>query len=107
MITGASPCAHMSPDILKLGSYCAQTRALVPSLISAMHQPTQQGDYLVPDSSAASSAIVTATRDVPALTKLVLAALSFEREQRPGLAELCAGVDAALAHVRATQGAAS
>ena len=106
MVTGAAPCAHMSLEILKLGSYSDQTRALVPSLISAMHEPTQQGDYLVPDSSAASSAIVAATRDAPALTKLVLAALSFEREKRPGLAEFCAGVDAALAHVNGRQDAA-
>jgi serine/threonine protein kinase len=97
--TGVPPCALVSPEILSLSSYSDQARALIPQLISSIHKPTHHGDGIASDSSAASRAITKATEGVPALTELVLAALSFVREQRPGLADFSAGVDLALAHL--------
>jgi hypothetical protein len=46
-VTGAAPCVHMSRDLLGLGCYSDNARALVPSLISSMHEPVQHGDHLV------------------------------------------------------------
>jgi hypothetical protein len=117
-VTGAAPCVHMSRDLLGLGCYSDKARALVPSLISTMHEPVQQGDHLVrhalltlfvttliptqvPDSSAASAAIVDACCDAPGLAKVVLAALAVVPERRPGMEDFAASVDAALARVGA------
>ena len=66
-----------------------------------MHQPTQQGDYLVPHSSAACNAIAAACSADPALAKMLIAALSVVPEQRPSLEELAGGVEAALLRARA------
>ena len=59
----------------------------------------------MPDSSAASAAVVAACGDAPGLEKLMLAALSVVPEQRSGLQELTEGVDAALARLEAKQDA--
>lgn len=98
-VTGAAPCQHMSPAIISLGCYSAEARALAPSLITAMHEAQLIGDELVPHSSAASTAIVAACGQAPALAKLMLAALSVEPEKRPGLEQLRAGVEEAMARV--------
>ena len=98
-VTGAAPCHHMSPAILSLGCYSAEARALAPSLITAMHEGELHGDELVPHSSAACKAIVAACSQAPALAQLLIAALSVEPEKRPGLQQLRAGVEEALARV--------
>ncbi len=95
-VTGAAPCALMSPALLEAGGYSDNARALAPQLISTMHEPVEQGDALVNDASVASAAVVAACAEAPGLAALVLAALKVEPEQRPTLEELAGGVQTAL-----------